>query len=145
MSTPLQITFRGMEPSPAVTRYVRARMDKLAAHFGRITACRVVIEEPNRHRLRGRHFHVRLDLTVPGGEIVVRHEPAARPPPADDGTPAPLPKNAEPDAPHKDAYLAIHDAFDIAHRKLEDRVRRQRKKSLHDAPPWRARKTGAAP
>jgi ribosome-associated translation inhibitor RaiA len=137
MTPPLQITFRGLERSAAVTRCIRARTDKLARHFGRIIACRVILEQPNRHQLRSRLFHVRIDLTVPGAEIVVRHEPAAHAPPADADSSAKAEKTPETDAPHKDAFLAIHDAFDIAHRRLEDRERRQRKKSLHQAPPWR--------
>ncbi len=140
MITPLQTTYRGLERSTAVTRCIRARTDKLAKHFGRIIACRVVIEQPNRHQVRGRLFHVRIDLTVPGAEIVVRHEPAAHIPPAEaDGSDA-VDRIPEAAAPHKDAYLAIHDAFDIAHRRLEDRERRQRKKALHQAPPWRVGK-----
>jgi ribosome-associated translation inhibitor RaiA len=137
MTTPLQITYRGLERSPAVTRCVRERTDKLARHFGRIITCRVIIEQPNRHQLRGRLFHVRIDLTVPGAEIVVRHEPAAHAPPADADGSANVERTTETDTTHQDAYLAIHDAFDIAHRRLEDRERRQRKKSLHQAPPWR--------
>jgi len=140
MTTPLQITYHGLARSAAVTRCVRARADKLARHFDHIIACRVVIEEPHRHHHRGRLFHIRIDLTVPGAEIVVRHEPAPHPAPAEEDGPAPAKKPAEADAPHQDAYLAIHDAFDIAHRRLEDRERRQRKKTRHQAPPWRAGK-----
>lgn len=140
MNPPLQLTYRGLERSSAVTRCVRARLDKLALHFTPIIACHVVIEEPHRHHVRGRLFHVRIDLTLPGAEIVVRHEPAAHPVPAEEEAPPVAPAVPEVGGPHKDAFLAIHDAFDIAHRRLEDRERRQRKKSRHQAPPWRAAK-----
>jgi hypothetical protein len=42
-------------------------------------------------------------------------------------------KSTEVDSPHKDAYIALHDAFDIAHRRLEDHVRRERQSSLRES------------
>jgi ribosome-associated translation inhibitor RaiA len=140
MNIPLQITFRGMERSSAVTRCVRARVEKLAGHFEHILACEVVIEEPHRHHARGRVFQIRIDLALPGAEIVVRHEPATHAVPAEDGAPPVEPTNSDSAAHHQDAYVAIHDAFDIATRRLEERERRQRKKSRHQAPPWREAK-----
>ena len=36
--------------------------------------CHVLVELAQRHREAGNRYHVRIDLTVPGEEIVVAHE-----------------------------------------------------------------------
>ena len=69
MKHPLQITFRHMDSSPAVEARIRDEVDSLEQHFGRITSCRVVIEEPHR-RERGNEYHISIDLHVPGSQIV---------------------------------------------------------------------------
>ena len=107
MRLPIQITFRNTLRSDSIEAYVRARAKKLESISGRITGCQVVVEAPHRHQRRGRPFRVRLDLTIPGGEIVVSHSPAE-------------------DSTNEDAYAAIDDAFDRLGRRLEDHVRRRR-------------------
>jgi ribosome-associated translation inhibitor RaiA len=46
-----------------------AKLDRFSDH---ITSCRVMIEAPHRRHWQGTLFHVRLDLTLPGGELAVR-------------------------------------------------------------------------
>ncbi|MCC7484672.1 MAG: ribosome-associated translation inhibitor RaiA [Burkholderiales bacterium] len=106
METPLQITFRGLTHSDAVETRIRERADRLERYYDRIIGCRVVVEELHQHHRKGNHFHVRVDVTVPGTEIVA---------------------NREPDANHAytDVYVAIRDAFDAVGRQLEDYARRQ--------------------
>ena len=117
MQLPLQITFRNMESSPAIEAKIRERAAKLDQYWDRITSCRVVVETPHRHRHRGKLYHVRIDLTVPNGELVVGRMPAQR-------------------HAHEDVYAAIRDAFNAARRRLEDYVRRQRGVvKTHEAPP----------
>ena len=67
MQIPLQLSFRGMEPSAAVELKVRERVAKLERFSDRITSCRVVVESPHRRHHQGKLFHVRVDLTVPDG------------------------------------------------------------------------------
>lgn len=125
-----QITFRHMEPSPAITARVEAQVEKLRHHFPQLGSCRVVIEAPHHHRQRGAAFHVQIDLRLPAAEIVVKHEPNERQVLAENGLSGPQ-KGVEVSVPHKDAYITVNDAFDIAHRRLEDHVRRARKQGLH--------------
>jgi cold shock CspA family protein/ribosome-associated translation inhibitor RaiA len=95
MQLPVQITFRKMTPSPAVEAHIRERADALDRSFGRIMACRVVVEaSAGRHR-KGKLFHLRVDLTVPGRE---HHG-------------------------HEDIQVAVRDAFDAVRRQLEDHAR----------------------
>lgn len=99
MKTPLQITFRDMPPSDALDTHIREKADKLEQLFADIVSCRVVIEQPARHHQQGRPFNVRIDLGVPGKEIVVDKQA------------------------NEDAYVALRDAFDAARRQLEDYAR----------------------
>jgi ribosomal subunit interface protein len=107
MQMPLQISFRDMEPSAAVETKIRERAAKLDRYYDRIMGCRVVVEAPHRRHHQGKLYHVRVDLTVPQGELVVSREPVDR-------------------HTHEDVYVAIRDAFDAAQRRLADYARRQR-------------------
>jgi len=134
MILPLQVTFRNMESSEAVKGWVREEAGKLDEFYGKITGCRVVVELPNRHRKSGNLYHVRVDLTVPGGEMVVKRQPNLR------ALPARVEKKAakrlEVKAPHKDLRQAINDAFSAMRRQLQDYSRRQRRDvKTHVAPP----------
>ena len=110
----VHLSFRDMDPSPAVEERVRERAARLERYFDRITACRVVIESPHHHHHKGKLFRVRVDLTVPDGTII-----------ADGGRSV--------DSSHEDVYVAIRDAFDTARRELEDWVRRRRGEVKHHA------------
>lgn len=107
MQLPLQIAFHNMEHSDAVEAAVREKAAKLDEFCDRIMGCRVVVEAPHRHHRRGNQYQVRIDLTVPGEEIVVNREPAEH-------------------TEYRDLGVALRDAFDAARRQLEDYVRRRR-------------------
>ena len=125
MELPIQITYRNMEPSPAVTARVEAEAAKLDKFFDRITSCRVVVEAPHRHHKWGELFHVRIELGVPGAELVVSHEPTPHSALSHDDEAA-LQKHFEIHPEHKDVYVAIRDAFGSARRQLQDHVKRMR-------------------
>jgi ribosomal subunit interface protein len=113
---PLQITFHNMDRSEAVEARIRERSALLERFFERIISCRVAVELKHRHQHHGRFYHVRIDLAVPGREIVVSHEPQA-------------------DHAHEDVYVAVRDAFDALRRRLSDHSRRRRGDvKLHEAP-----------
>ena len=117
MQIPLQVTFRNLKRSPAVEAQVRTHAERLDKFYDRIMSCRVVIEERHKHHHQGNHFHVSIDVTVPGGELVASREP---------------------DAHHRytDVQVAIRDAFDSMRRQLEDHARRQdRRVKAHETPP----------
>jgi ribosomal subunit interface protein len=107
MKTPVQITFRGIETSPTVEDYVRRRAAKLETFSGHITRCRVVVEAPHQRHRHGEPYRVRVEVTVPGANVVVGDHPIASP-------------------RHRDVHAAIDDAFDDAGRVLQDRVQRLR-------------------
>lgn len=117
MQRPLEVTFRDLDPSPAVEAKVYERAEKLEQFCDEIVGCRVMIEAPHRHHHRGNLYHVRIDLTLPGKEIVITRDPKRH--------------NA-----HEDIYVALRDAFDAARRRLEEYVRRRRQQvKHHETPP----------
>ena len=75
MKIPLQITFRDMAPSPAIEDNIREKAAKLDELHDGIMGCRVTVEAPHRHHHKGKAYVVRIDLTVPGGELVINREP----------------------------------------------------------------------
>jgi ribosome-associated translation inhibitor RaiA len=76
---PVQMTFRNIASTPDIEEEIRRHAQKLERFYSPITSCRVLIEVPARHRKKGYPFHIRIDLTVPQGEIVVKREPTLYP------------------------------------------------------------------
>lgn len=102
MQTPLQITVRNIEHSDALETRIRDKAQKLEEFCKHILSCRVVVEAPHKHHHQGKQFNVRIDIGVPGNEIVVNHDH------------------------HEDVYVALRDAFNAAKRQLEDYARKIR-------------------
>lgn len=117
MQLPLQITFHNMAHSDAIEKIIREKAEKLDHFADHIMGCRVVVEMPHRHHVHGNQYQVRIDITVPGDEIVVNREPSEH-------------------TEYRDVEVAMRDAFDAARRQLEDYVRRRRGyvKELETAP-----------
>ena len=101
----VQITFRNLDASPAAEDMVRKRAAELEQFSDRLAACRVVIAAAHRHQGRAKTYQVSIDMTVPGGPVVINGEHG------DDHT-------------HDDVAIAIRDAFDAARRRLQDHFRR---------------------
>lgn len=99
--TPVEITFRSMEPSPAVEDTVRTWVQRLAHSFKHILRCAVVIEQPHQHSHQGKTFQVHVYVTIPERTIAVTRDPGI-------------------DHAHEDVYVAISDAFRAARRILQD-------------------------
>jgi ribosomal subunit interface protein len=111
MQTPLQITFRNLPRSDALEARIRDKAAKLEEFDPRIMSCHVVVEELDRHHHKGKQFTVRLDIRVPGHEVVIDRDH------------------------HEDIYVALRDAFNAAGRKLEEVVRALRRDvKAHEMP-----------
>jgi hypothetical protein len=125
MTLPLQITFRNMQHSAEVEGWIRAEAEKIETFYHRITACRVAIEVPHRHHKKGKPLHIRIDLTLPGKEIVVKRVPVPIHRATLNGESAPS-THAQAKSVHADLQLVIHDAFKAAGRRVQDFARRRR-------------------
>ena len=112
MERPVQITFRDLPASAAADARIREEAAELEQFYDRIQRCRVVVELPHRHQRQGNLYAVRVDLTVPGHELVIGREPTEQ-------------------HAHEDLYVAIRDAFAAAKRQLQDFARRERADTKH--------------
>jgi ribosomal subunit interface protein len=102
MQIPLEISTRDVNLTPPIEAELRKRAQKLERFYGRITSCRIAVERPTgNHHQEGGPFRVRVDITVPGSELV-----------AD--------KQAE------EIFAAIREAFDAAERQVENFSQRRR-------------------
>lgn len=102
MQIPLQITMRDMDRSDALDTAIQEHAAKLEQFHSRITRCKVTVEQMHKHHQQGKHFAVKIDLRVPGREIVATHDH------------------------DEDVYIAVRDAFDSAKRQLEETARELR-------------------
>ena len=111
MQLPLQINFHNIPPSDALEAKIREKVQKLAKITDNITACRVTIDAPHKHHHKGSTYQVRIDLSVPGNEIVVSRDPGLN-------------------HAHENAYVAVRDAFNALSRQLANYIRQRQGKSL---------------
>jgi cold shock CspA family protein/ribosome-associated translation inhibitor RaiA len=102
MNVPLQIAAPHVALSEADESTIREASAKLERFWDRITSCRVEIDMPRRRGRTGLLYNVRIDLGVPGGEIVIKRQP-------------------------QDSLLeAVQDAFKAAERRVRDQARKMR-------------------
>lgn len=103
-----QITYQGLAPSESIDAALQQHVENLVRFCKRIMDCRVRVETEPSHRCHnGNLYHIRVDLTVPGGELMVKRVP---------------PEHQN----HDDIYTALRDAFDVTERELKGYAQRQR-------------------
>jgi ribosomal subunit interface protein len=93
---PVQIVIRDMPKSAALQDHIREKAEKLKNYHRKIHSVRVVVEFSQKNKRHGKLYRVRIDMVVPGKEIVVNHKL------------------------DEDVYIAIRDAFRALLRQLED-------------------------
>ena len=119
------VTFHGIQRSASLEAEIAERLSKLERYHHNITSCRVLVERVQRHHETGNRFQVRIDLTIPGEEIVVSREAALHSSARGTGA-AKVTKADELAREDKYAHVAVRKAFEVARRRLQDRSRRQR-------------------
>ena len=97
-----QITYHNLKSSPAMDERILELTGKLEAFHPKITRCHVVVDELTRSQRKGNLFDVRIDVHVPGSEIVASRQE------------------------HEDPYIALTNAFDVLERQLDEDIRRKR-------------------
>jgi cold shock CspA family protein/ribosome-associated translation inhibitor RaiA len=94
---PVQITAQGLELTETDQDVIRSAAEKLEQFFARLVGCRVSVSVPNRFTQAEPIAHnVRIDLTVPGDELVIKRQPQVK------------------------LLDAIQDAFMVAGRRLKE-------------------------
>ena len=111
MPIPLKLVDRGKLLSESLAGHIRERTEKLGHFFGSVRECRVTVDGPGQHPLRGR-IRIRIYLSVPDSEIAINRQTGA------------------------DLPMAIRESFDAADQRLQDYVRlsRQSKKTTGRRP-----------
>jgi ribosome-associated translation inhibitor RaiA len=102
-----RVTFHGVPVSDAIERLCLTEAGKLEKYSDRITSCSIVVSEPHRRHRNGNHFSIRIDRTLPGGEIVVNRDPPEH-------------------QADEDIVVAVREAFDTARRRLKDFIERRK-------------------
>lgn len=116
----LRIDFKNLDRSAAVEADIKHYADKLDEFCNRIIGCNVVVERPHSHHRNGRLYQVRIDLTLPGHELVVnRHSDQAH--------------------QHEDVHVAVRDSFNAMRRQVEEAVRKDHGHVKTHVEPARAR------
>jgi cold shock CspA family protein len=112
MSAQLRIDSRNIVLPASITKRINRRVAKLEQVFNRITSCKLTVDGPQGLPRKGGQYSVKLDLSVPGKEIVITRHQA------------------------ESLAVAIRRTFDAAQRRLEEysRIRRQDIKR-HEGPP----------
>jgi cold shock CspA family protein/ribosome-associated translation inhibitor RaiA len=141
--TPI-VELRGIDRSAALEADILTRLAKLETFYQSITGCRVLVELAERYHQNGNRYHVRIDLTVPGEEIVVAHEPSLHAAEQAVGV-RKTTKESEPDPERKHVHVAIREAFDISRRRLQDYARRKRRTVKTSVRPPHGRVTQLSP
>jgi len=101
MQIPLQIVADGLELGGTELGMIRSHAEKLERFFGRVLGCTVTVTVPNRWPQDGpKMYGVRIDLTVPGEELVIHRQP------------------------NEHLQDALQKAFRVAGRRLQDYARR---------------------
>ena len=101
MNYPFELRQKDVLLTPTMGETIQAKADKLSRFSSQIQRCTVRVEGPGSHHRQG-HYNVRIDLRVPGSELVVEKQSSA---------------NLE---------LALKAAFNAMGRCLEDKVRESR-------------------
>lgn len=112
---PLQITSRNFEISGEIESFIRKKSEKLDKFHRDMMSCRVLVEVPHRNRNNGLIYNARIDLVMPGKDIVIRREA------------------------HEDLHKAINLAFNAAFKRVQSYARRKRGEIKHHEEPPQGR------
>lgn len=97
----LYITFHLVDHSNALEQKIRLKAEKLLKVHSQIISCRIVVSSPHHHKHKGNLYNIRMDIKLPGEELVVNKQPGGKV------------------RTHQDAYVAVVDAFKAARHLLQ--------------------------
>ena len=105
MQVPLEVSFHNTESSKWAENEIRTRVAELEEIYGRLTSCRVRVDQRAENRNGTIPPVVRIELGIPGhNDLVVSHEP----------------EHLQRKFQRPDLHNAIHEAFRIAERRLRE-------------------------
>ena len=112
MTIPVEITYLGLPPSPALSDHITRHANRLQHFAPRLQACHVTVSRSEHHHHSGNRFSVTAHASLPGGDFHAG-------------------RTCEADRAHEDAYVAASEAIDALRRQLEEfqTIRRERAQS----------------
>jgi len=102
MKLPLEISARDVRINDVTEELIRDKALKLDRFYDQIIGCRVKVDIPHRSQRNGIMYNVRIDITVPGGKLIVKREP------------------------DEDLHVAIVNSFETAKRRVTEFAEKQR-------------------
>jgi cold shock CspA family protein len=102
MKLPLEISARDVRINDETEELIREKASKLDRLYDQIIGCRVRVDLPHRSQKTGTVYNVRIDITVPGAELIVKREPG------------------------EDLHAAIVGSFETAQRRVKEFAEKQR-------------------
>lgn len=102
MQLELEIVDRDGTLGKRTLERIRKKAAGLDKYYQRITSCRVIVDSTDKHQGKGQRRNIRVEVAVPGNEIVVKRQS------------------------QEDMGAAIRDAFDAVRRQLEEYAEKQR-------------------
>ncbi|QTD94707.1 HPF/RaiA family ribosome-associated protein [Burkholderia anthina] len=102
MKPPFELVFHGMPHSDALAAAIATHVAKLDRHGHDIMHCRINVVLDEKHRQQGKPFNIRVEVTIPGHDLVSSKER------------------------DEDAYVALRKAFGNVTSMLEGTTRKQR-------------------
>lgn len=107
MQGPVQVTFHGIDSSPAIEQRIRSEVERLTQFYDRIMSARVTVSRPEQKHHRAAPYRIQIDVEIPGtAPIIVNRDPGVS-------------------DRHDDVNLAISDAFKAAERQLRQLAERR--------------------
>jgi cold shock CspA family protein/ribosome-associated translation inhibitor RaiA len=100
MQVPPEIAFRHIEATDDLKELILDGIDKLETIYPDLISCRTVVADDTPDQRSGNAYRVRLDLSIPGQTLIVD-------------------KNDPPSDAPRTVHQAIHDAFEVAGRRLK--------------------------
>ncbi len=104
----------------AIHALVSREIERLEGWSTDIVGARAVVELPHRTHRKGNLYHVAIELSIPGRDVIVWRDP-------------------EKHHAHEEPGVAIRDAFRAARRQLEERTRRAHHRVKHKDVPAHGR------
>jgi ribosome-associated translation inhibitor RaiA len=101
------LILKGVPRKASLEAYVEEKLEKLTPLSDRILSSRVTIELPHHHKRKGAHYHVTVELALPGTELVAS-------------------RNREEEPGHETMHMALRDAFAAIRRQLIEYVEKRR-------------------
>jgi putative sigma-54 modulation protein len=116
MTIPLELSFRNFDRSEFIENQVKVRVKRLELLSDEITSCHVVASAPHKHKTKGNHYEVHVEIRVPGAELAVT-------------------QNKGESEAHEDFHVVLRDAFDALERRLTEwKEKRRNDVKAHSRP-----------